>query len=303
MSSDVHYLTQFETYLLTEKRVSQNTFVAYQTDIEQLLSFFSSRNFSVKKSNKQVLKKYVRELHKSCTSRTLARKISSIKLFYTFLSERYHIEDHAQALIFPKIEKKLPMYLTEDEIRRLLEAAKENTTPKGVRNLIMIHLLYASGMRISELVTLTTDQFHFDTGFLTVEGKGNKQRDIPLPLPVMETISYYIEHVYPKLIPAEKLSKNKAYLFATYRQGKVVPITRQALWGILRRILIAASITKPVSPHSLRHSLATHLLKAGADIRSLQLLLGHEQVNTVEIYTHLENKQVRKLYDKKHPRA
>lgn len=299
-----YYQSLFETYLLTEKRVTQNTFTAYQTDISQLCDFLTDQELAVGSATRDDLRLYVREMHKKkLSARTMSRKISSIKLFYGFLHERHQVDDVSKVLVFPKVEKKLPMYLTEKEVVDLLDAARKDESPKGVRNLVMIHLLYAAGMRISELTNLTLNQFHFDTGFLTVSGKGNKQRDVPLPQKVLQTVSYYLDAIYPRLVPQEYLSKAKPYLFATVRNGKLSPLSRQSFWVILRKLLTAAKITKSVSPHTLRHSLATHLMNAGADIRSLQLLLGHEQINTVEIYTHLENKQLRKIYDNKHPRA
>jgi len=299
-----YYQSLFESYLLTEKRVTQNTFTAYQTDINQFCAYLEESKLSFATAKEVDLKVYVRSMHKKkLSARTLSRKISSLKLLYGFLFERHQLENAAKGLVFPKVEKTLPTYLSEHEVVTLLDAARKDESPKGVRNLVMIHLLYAAGMRISELTNLTLDQFHFDTGFLTVSGKGNKQRDVPLPQKVLQTVSYYLDVIYPRLVPAEYLSKSKPYLFCTVRNGKLAPLTRQSFWVILRRLLVASKIKKKVSPHTLRHSLATHLMGAGADIRSLQLLLGHEQINTVEIYTHLESKQLRKIYDNKHPRA
>ena len=171
----------------------------------------------------------------------------------------------------------------------------------------MVYLLYASGMRVSELVSLTTEQIQFDTGFVSLMGKGNKERMVPLPKNVLELLRYFLDHIYPKLMPKPKegkeLKKDKNYLFFSAYAGQLKPISRQSFWIILKKILAKACIYKDISPHTLRHSLATHLLKSGANIRSLQQLLGHEQISTVQIYTHLEKSHVRRVYDKKHPRA
>lgn len=303
--TDEQYLTQFTTHLLTEKRVSHNTFDAYQRDVKQMLTFLRENKLSVGDCNATDLKLYLRTLHKKkMAARTMSRKISAIKVFFAYLAEQHEdIKDVADLLIFPKLEKTLPVYLSEDEVERLLAAAQQDTSPKGIRNLVMLHLLYASGMRISEMVQLTTGQYHPDTGFLSIHGKGNKQRDVPLPHSVCDTLREYLENTYPRLVPEELRTTQKNYLFASVRKGVVHHITRQSFWLLLKQLLIKAQIGKNVSPHTLRHSLATHLLKAGADVRSLQLLLGHEQIGTVELYTHLDRTQIRRIYDAKHPRA
>lgn len=303
--SDAQYQTQFETYLLVEKRVSVNTFDAYKRDIVQFLAYLQREEKSVATCGETDLKLYVRSLHKNkLAARSSARKISALKLFFSYLSEQYaEIGNHAQRLLFPKIEKQLPVYLSEEEVEKLLMIAQEDTSLKGTRNLVMLHLLYASGMRISELVQMTSDQYHPDTGYLSINGKGNKQREVPLPQSVSTTFRYYVEEVYPHLVPTAAQASGKRYLFASVRKGKLQHMTRQTFWVLLKTILRKSGIRKEVSPHTLRHSLATHLLRAGADIRSLQLLLGHEQIDTVEIYTHIDTQQLRKIYDAKHPRA
>lgn len=251
------------------------------------------------------LKMYVRSLHNAkAQPRTIARKISAFKVLYTFLAERYKCENAAEVLIIPKIEKSLPTYLTHDEIQALIQSAMQDESLKGRRNLIMLQLLYATGLRITEMVTLRLENIHFDTGFVSVTGKGGRQRDIPVPLAIGEALHYYVRTILPPmLVDTGIVVGAKTLLFPTVRNGKMAAITRQAFWGILKKMLKGSGIAKNVSPHTLRHSLATHLLQAGADIRSLQLWLGHEQMSTVEIYTHLDKHMVRKTYDKKHPRA
>ena len=169
----------------------------------------------------------------------------------------------------------------------------------------MLYLLYATGMRVTELVSLTIDQIHFDTGFVKLTGKGNKDRVIPLPKNILVLLHYYLDQIYPKMLPKNSASLNKKenYLFAAYYKSACKPISRQSFWIILKKILRKAAIFKNISPHSLRHSLASHLLKNGADIRSLQMLLGHENLSTVQIYTHMGDSELRKIYDKNHPRA
>jgi integrase/recombinase XerD len=158
-------------------------------------------------------------------------------------------------------------------------------------------------MRVSELVSLTIDQIHFDTGFVSIQGKGGKERMVPIPQNVLELLRFYLETVYDKLLAKNVLSEEKKYLFAVIYQKKIKPISRQLFWSALKKIISKSGIKKNISPHTLRHSLATHLLKKGANIRLLQVLLGHEQLTTVQIYTHLEDSHLREEYDKKHPRA
>ena len=195
--------------------------------------------------------------------------------------------------------------LTEEEIKQLFDTANKDNSYRGIRNKVMLSLLYASGMRVSELVNATLDQIHFDTGFVTIFGKGGKERMVPLPQNVLDLLRFYIDTVYIKFLPKKSndQTSTKKYLFPVYYKKEIKPISRQQFWSLLKQIILKSGIKKNISPHTLRHSLATHLLKKGANIRLLQVLLGHEQLTTVQVYTHLEDTQLRKEYDKKHPRA
>jgi integrase/recombinase XerD len=305
-------------FLLTEKRVSQNTFSAYRRDIEQFLKFLKEEKRTLRKCGKPQLKKFLRILkNNGITAKTLARKISSLKLFFSFLHDRFDFDNDAASLASPKIEKRFPVYLTEDEIKILFDAAGKDDTYRGIRNKVMLSLLYAAGMRVSELVNMKLSQIHFDTGFVTIVGKGGKERMVPITQNVIDLLKFYLDIVYEKLLPkgatlregstlregANLREEKKIFLFPIVYQKKIKPISRQQFWSILKKLILKAGITKNISPHSLRHSLATHLLKKGANIRLLQVLLGHEQLTTVQVYTHLENSQLKKVYDKKHPRA
>lgn len=298
-------VAQFHNYLLTEKRVSKNTFCAYRQDINQLIEFLEKERLGIAAVTAQHLRKFLKKLKDAgLTPKSISRKISSIKLFFEFVHNRFSIKNIAVGLVFPKIEKTLPNFLTEQEIQKLLSAANKDTSLKGIRNKVMLYLLYASGMRVSELVNMTTDQIHFDTGFIHLVGKGQKERVIPLPKNILEMLRQYLETTYKQLLSAKADGVGKKnYLFFALYNNTMKPISRQLFWIALKKILTHAAIFKNVSPHSLRHSLATHLLKNGADIRSLQMLLGHENLATVQMYTHLGTSQVRKIYDKKHPRA
>jgi len=304
MKDNFYYLTHFEMFLLTEKRISQNTFSAYRKDIEQFLKFLDKNKKTLKGCGKPQLKKFLRELKTNgISAKSVSRKISSLKLFFSFLHDRFEFENKAASLVFPKVEKKLPVYLTEQELQHLFDAANKDTTYRGVRNKVMISLLYASGMRVSELVNMALSQINFDTGFVSIKGKGDKERMVPIPQNVLELLRFYLDTIYEKLLPKKFSTEERHYLFPVLYKKKIKPISRQLFWVALKKIIVKSSIKKNISPHSLRHSLATHLLKKGANIRLLQVLLGHEQLTTVQVYTHLEKSQLREEYDKKHPRA
>jgi integrase/recombinase XerD len=303
MNTDDQLITAFETHLLTEKRVAKNTFLAYQRDIKQLVTFLREQQLTLFKATKTHLKRFLKQLkQQKIKARTLSRKISAIKLLYSYLNEHFNVPNKAEALIFPKIEKTLPLYLTEEEIERLFRVANRFTSARGIRNKTMLSFLYATGMRITELLQLTIPQINFETGFVHVTGKGNKERSIPIQQAVLTLLGNYLKNTYKLLLPRKTEQRSQQLFFTTYRND-IKPMSRQSFWIILKKMLRQAQITKNVSPHTLRHSLATHLLKNGANLRSLQLLLGHEQLSTVQIYTHLETSQIRKIYDEKHPRS
>lgn len=297
-------LNKFTTYLLTEKRVSNNTFDAYKRDIKQFVDWLLKSKIALEQTNLVTLKQFLQWLKKEeLGARSMSRKISSLKAFYNYLSVYLGFDNVARELVFPKLEKRLPSYLSEEEIKNLLETADKEKTINGFRNKIMLYVLYVSGMRISELIGLKSSDIHFDTGFLAVQGKGGKGRMVPIPAHIMVMLKKYLETVHKDFVQVNSEKRKTDFIFPVCYGGKVRPITRQAFWTILKQLSKKAGIERPISPHKLRHSLATHMLKNGADLRSLQLLLGHENLSTVQIYTHLETGYLRKVYDKKHPRS
>ncbi len=304
--NDIDLIEQFHMYLLAEKRVAQNTFLAYKRDVSQLLIYLKKQKKTLQVCEKRNIVLFLKNLKTAgLMSKTLSRKISSIKLLYGFLADRFGYEDIAKKLITPKIDKKLPTYLTELEIKHLFMVAAKDRSEKGIRNNVMLNVLYASGMRVSELVSLCLHQVNFETGFLSITGKGSKDRHIPMPLGTLELLQLYIDNTYKSVMLTlkKKPKPQEQYLFLTTKTGVVKPMSRQFFWLILKNLLKKSGIEKNIFPHALRHSLATHLLKNGADLRSLQLLLGHENLSTVQIYTHVGTSELRKVYDKKHPRA
>lgn len=298
-------LTKFEAYLLTEKRVSQNTFAAYKRDIHQFVGFLRAEHkIDLKKASRTHVKGFLHHLNDTgLAARSMSRKISSLKVLYSYLHTYHGWENCADNLIFPKLEKRLPRYLQETEIGALFEVADRDTSDIGLRNKVMLYLLYVSGMRVSELINLTVGQIQFDSSLITVSGKGGKGRMIPIPKPITHMLKQYVDTTLKVFMSKGNKKRKGHYLFPVNYGGKIKPISRQAFWGILKALWKKTGIEKSISPHQLRHSLATHMLKNGVDLRSLQLILGHENLSTVQIYTHLETGYLRKVYDKKHPRS
>ncbi len=297
------FVTRFEAYLLTEKCVSRNTFSAYKCDVEQLVSFLDKEHVAIKKITLKNLQSFLAHLHAlDISARSVVRKISSLKIFFAYLNERFNVKNMTVKLCFPKVEKKLPRYLTEREMETLFEVVGRDSSPKGIRNKAMLYLLYVTGMRISELIALCVSDIQFDTGFVSVHGKGGKQRLIPIPKRVVTIIRDYVDSNYRTKIMTRKGNQSN-YLFPIKYGTTIKPISRQAFWSLLKELWKKTGSKKKISPHKLRHSFATHMLKNGADLRSLQLLLGHENLSTVQIYTHVEMSYIRKVYDKKHPRS
>jgi integrase/recombinase XerD len=302
MSMDAKQVqTKFEAYLLTEQRVATNTFLSYKRDVTQFLAFLEKLPIDINNVTGDELRKFVHFLYGlKLSARSIARKISTVKSFFAYLNDHFGIINSAKELIIPKIEKRLPTYLTQDEVSLLLSYSEKDRSDLGVRNSMMIYLLYSSGMRVSELVNIKISDIHFDTGFISIDGKGGKQRMIPLPQSMMSLLHQYLQ---ARAGTASHSLKNPLYLFPIVYGKKIKPISRQSCWGILKKMCERAGIKRAISPHQLRHSFATHMLEKGVDLRSLQVLLGHEEIATVEVYTHVETSELRKIYDKKHPRS
>jgi integrase/recombinase XerD len=302
-NSNKDLIAKFESYLLTERRVAHNTFQAYQRDLEQLAHFLKERLVTFDKTTLQDLKDFLKVLKEDgLKAKSMARKISCFKTFFLYLNQYFDISNPAEQLISPKLESKLPQYLSEKEIELLLKAADSEITAIGFRNKVMLYLLYVTGMRISELTHLKVTQLDFSSGFIVISGKGGKERMVPVPQHMLTLLGNYLNQVYPLLINKDSATATD-YLFPSYYGKKLQALTRQSFFMYLKDLTIKAGIKKELSPHQLRHSLATHLLKKGANLRSLQMLLGHEQIATVQIYTHIETSHLRKIYDDKHPRS
>lgn len=294
---------QFRVYLLTEKRVSTNTLEAYCADLRQFADFIANRALGPEEIRPADLKDFLGSLKKDeLSARSMARKVSSLKAFFGYVHRYHGLDNCAESLIFPKLESRLPKCLSENEIEALLVQASSDHSMTGLRNRVMLSLMYVSGMRISELIGLRIADVRQDSNLIAVQGKGGKGRLIPIPREIIALIDQYSQSMV--LSMKEKHHGNDIpYLFPVCYSGTIKPMTRQACWAIIKKIWAKTGIQKNISPHMLRHSLATHLLKNGADLRSLQMLLGHENLSTVQIYTHLDTSYVRSIYDAKHPRS
>ena len=286
-------ITAFRTYLITERRFALNSVTAYMADIEQFVHFLEEHDIELAEYTKDTVIEFLSTLHlKKLSMTSIGRKVVSLRLFGSFLEERYKIPNGLLHVSVPKVEQLLPRYLTEDEIQSLFHAVEVETLTspiRGSRNHLMLMLLYSGGLRVSELLSLKPISFRFDTGFVEIVGKRGRQRMVPLPAEVLELVKSYIAQ-----------HNVDGWLFVSSQTGN--PLTRQHAWNIVKELVQKAGIARDISPHSLRHSLATHFLGRGVDLRSLQIFLGHESIETVQVYTHVDRTSLREIYKKAHPR-
>lgn len=295
---------KFEQYLMTEKRVSSNTIQAYQSDIQQAMSFLEKQGCTTfHHVTPEHIKEYIYHVRMTLkiSARSVSRKLSALKSFCRYAQKYHQYNDFTFNVAFPKLEKKLPKFLTQDQVMQLFLIAQKDTTPQGHRNHVMITLAYVCGLRVSELIALTRSNINFDDRLLHIAGKGGKQRIVPLTPEVVALLQDYLHQSQPYLFKHSTVDTE--YLFPVLYADSVKPMTRQSFWGILKDIVILAGLPENTSPHVLRHSIATHLLKKGANLRLLQMALGHEQLETVQVYTHVEVSHLRKLYNTYHSRA
>ncbi len=298
-------VTKFEAYLLTEKRVSAHTFAAYKRDVAQCLKLLGiTTDSGILAIDQAAVRHYLAHLKESrIGARSVARKLSALRLFFVYLGQLHGIPNPIEDIALPKVENKLPTFIGEQDVATLLQVADADSSRIGVRNRVMLYLMYVTGMRVSELIKVQIDDLLFESGFVVVRGKGGRERHIPLPDSMAQLIKEYLATGHPNGASRKKNGPISPYLFPITYAGVSKPLSRQAFWGILKDIWAKTGIDRPLSPHVLRHSLATHLLKGGADLRSLQMILGHENLSTVQMYTHVETSHLRAVYNKKHPRS
>lgn len=285
-------IEDFENYLLLEKKYSSNTINSYHNDLITFKDYFKNKT-KLKNITNNDLKEYIRTLNKNKSSKTVARTISSLKSFYKFLTlEKYITENPIFNITTPKIEKKLPRVLSEEEIDKLLNI--KLTDNYSYRNKAMLELMYSSGLRVTELISLSVSDIDLENDTVRIFGKGSKERVIPLGNYASKYLEEYILYHRPALLK----NKSTNYLFLSSRGDKM---TRQAFFKILQKLALNQGIKTSFSPHTLRHSFATHLLKHGADLRSIGELLGHADISSTQIYTHITNEKLKENYEDSHP--
>lgn len=289
----------FLTYNTIEKGLSPQTIASYRQNLRQYVASLQNQDVTTWKnvSLSHIYPLLTQQLESGKATRTSAQLISTIRLFHKYLFLETIVPINvAQQLELPKLERKLPVHLSNSEVDQLLAIEISEATPEiDFRNLVMLEVMYGTGMRVSELLALKWDDINLLMGFIRCIGKGNKERLLPLNDYTIGLIEEYQQHAYPTLN-----SKNKNELFLS-RRGDV--LTRQAFWKIIKQLANKAGITKTISPHTLRHSFATHLLENGADLRRVQALLGHTDIATTQIYTHISTHRLKEMYNKHHPRA
>ena len=294
-------IRKFLDFLAVEQGYSENTIAAYRNDLSQFVRFLTEMDLpitswaEVKKDNIVNYILYLKE--REYTSSTVARKVAAIKSFFHFLLAEGSIgDDPTVDLDSPKVQKRLPKALSHDLVNRLLAEAGKDSTPKGQRDRALLELLYATGMRVTELVSLNIDDVSLASANVRCFGKGAKERIIPIYARAVHALEGYLRKGRPRLV---KDPKEKA-LFLNHRGKR---LTRQGLWLIIKRYADEIGMGSEVTPHTLRHSFATHMLSGGAGLREVQRLLGHANISTTQVYTHVNSERLREVYDESHPRA
>jgi integrase/recombinase XerD len=288
--------SHFQVFLKFDRTLSENTVQSYGRDIAKYFAFLNRKKISWEKAGEADVVRFIHQQSEGgLSARSLARLISTLKSFHRYLMIDGRIKkDPTIHLTSPKAWFSLPKYLTVKEVQALLRQP-DSADILGIRDKAMLEVMYAAGLRVSELVGLNKDDVHLKDYFVLCRGKGGKERIVPLGKAAVEAVQNYLDEARPKLVRAPGEA-----LFLTRRGG---PFTRQGFWKLLGRYGRRAHLSAKISPHVLRHSFATHLLEGGADLRSVQVMLGHSQITTTQIYTHVGRERLRRVYDKFHPRA
>jgi integrase/recombinase XerD len=296
-------INDFLEFLSVEKSASGNTIAAYRNDLTQLESFVANSNGTHIKWQavpQQVIVDYILFLKgKSYAEATVARKVAAVKSFFAYLQAEGKLGSNpAESLASPKVGRSLPKPLTVQEIDELLEQPSRRSTPEAKRDRAMLELMYATGLRVTELVSLDVGDAYLDVPkpYVRLVGKGNRERQIPLLEQPCQEVSEYIRFARPRLVG----ERNESALFVNRRGER---LTRQGFWLILKAYARDAGIDGRVTPHTLRHSFATHMLRGGMDIHKVQELLGHANISTTQVYTQVSREHIREAYEKAHPRA
>jgi integrase/recombinase XerD len=291
-------ILEFIDYLGKEKGLADNTLESYSRDLRQYSSFLENDGGgSLKDAERATIISYLLHLKKQGkAAATIARRLAALKSFYQFLLEQEYVEaDPTSNLESPKLEKRLPKVLTVKEVETLLKQPN-SATPAGLRDKAMLELLYATGIRVSELISLDLGDVNLDMSFVRCTGKGARERIVPLGSIAQRNAREYLERGRPRLLK----QPDQPALFVNHHGRR---LTRQGFWKIVKKYADVAKIKKHITPHTLRHSFATHLLENGADLRSVQEMLGHADISTTQVYTHVTKGRLKEVYARTHPRA
>ncbi|HQN72075.1 MAG TPA: site-specific tyrosine recombinase XerD [bacterium] len=298
IGSDGRLLKKYLNFVKLEKRLALNSVEAYERDLIDFLNYLEERKTSLTTADPVNISEYVIHLSKdkNFSDKSLARSISSMRGFFKFLVEDDFVSPELFEILEPvKMKKSLPMFLTLDEVD-LLFSVIDTSTPSGFRDRTILEMFYSSGLRVSELTELKLGNIFRKDQVILVFGKGSKERVVPYSDNAAEYLHQYIDRIRHALIKPGDFCD---FVFINNRGKK---LTRQGVWKKLKEFALMAGITKDISPHKLRHTFATHLLEGGADLRSVQMLLGHASINTTEIYTHVEQQAIKREFEQKHPR-
>ena len=293
-----HAIKDYQSFLKIERGLSENTVENYTRDILKLIVFLEDQKITISPDNidQDTIQRFVYETAKRVNARSQARIISGIRSFFDYLVfEDYRSTNPTDLIETPKTGRKLPDTLSEKEINELI-AAIDLSKPQGERNRTILEIVYSCGLRVSEAVTLKISDLFFEEGFIRVLGKGNKERFVPIHQQTQQHVQRYIKEVRSHLT----IQKRYEDILFLNRRGEA--LSRQMVFMILKDLATKINLNKRVSPHTLRHSFATHLLKRGADLRAIQQMLGHESITTTEIYVHLDDLYLKKIIEKYHPR-
>ncbi len=295
---DIVAIKRFKRFLQIEKGLSPNSIYSYTYDLKKFTDFLANKNKNILSATQDDVQQFLKyeKTKKHNSSRTLARSLAAIRQFYNFLSDTYgDVNNPTHKIETPHVEKTLPDFLSAEEVNKLFNSISENDVYQ-LRDKAIFELLYSCGLRITEAVELKIGNIDFENRLLKVTGKGSKERIVPMGNEAKRLLYKYIQESRPMILG----DRNSEYLFVSKKGGM---INRKSVWRLLKGYVDQTQINKNITPHTLRHSFATHLLERGADLRSVQALLGHVDISTTQVYTHMARKQLQEIHKKFHPKG
>jgi integrase/recombinase XerD len=286
---------QFINHLRVERGLADNTVQSYSRDLFRFFDFLNAKKLSPLRTTQDDLTDYMGSLKQTLSARSCARNLSALRMFFRFLVSDGKIKSSpARLLEAAKLPQRLPGILSAQEVDLLL-SQPDDSNHLGQRDKVLMEILYATGLRVSELVGLKISNVNLEAGYVRIVGKGSKERIVPMGSEALDTLKTYLSEGRPRLLKG----RSSSYLFLNLRG---TPISRQGFWRVIKKYGRSAGIGKQITPHKLRHSFATHLLEGGADLRSVQVMLGHADISTTQIYTHITRERLKQVHERYHPR-